>query len=179
MKYNLYRTIITNESIDIIQSEKRSIELDNVLNRIQSEIVKIYEEKQDKEHGIKSLGNEMRYSIDLNRLFENKSLGAYIIKFTENNRYFLSKFIDVTLKINEKEIFFLILHNDFGRESKLVDNSFIRIQQVKKDLLSFFDLYKPRISLPEITFIEITAFSNHFFEDRSGFNFIYKINKND
>jgi hypothetical protein len=69
----------------------------------------------------------------------------------------------------------MILHNDFGRESKLVDNSFIRMHQVKKDLSDFFNLYKPRISLPEITFIEVTGFSNYFFEDRSGNIFIHKM----
>jgi hypothetical protein len=175
MKYNLYKTIITADSIDFIQSEKRSNGLDTVLNRIQSEIVNLYTNKQVKEHGIKSLGNEMRYSYELKLLLENKALGFFIVKFTENSRYFLSRFIDVTLNSNEKEIFFLILDNDFGRESKLVDNSFIRMHQVKKDLTSFFNLYQPRISLPEITFIEVTAFSNHFFEDRSGHNFIYKL----
>ena len=175
MKYNLYKTIISADSIDFIQTEKRSNELDTVLNRIQSEIVNLYINKQVKEHGIKSLGNEMRYSDGLKLLLENKALGVFIIKFTENSRYFLSKFIDVTLNSNEKEIFFLILDNDFGRESKLVDNSFIRMHQVKKDLTSFFNLYQPRISLPEITFIEVTAFSNHFFENRSGHNFIYKL----
>lgn len=175
MKYNLYKTIISADSIDFIQTEKRSNELDTVLNRIQSEIVNLYINKQVKEHGIKSLGNEMRYSDGLKLLLENKALGVFIIKFTENSRYFLSKFIEVTLNSNEKEIFFLILDNDFGRESKLVDNSFIRMHQVKKDLTSFFNLYQPRISLPEITFIEVTAFSNHFFENRSGHNFIYKL----
>ena len=175
MKYNLHRTKITADSIDFIQSEKRSLELDSLLNQIQLEIIELYKNKQEKEHGIKSLGNEMRYSDKLNRLLENKALGFYIIKFTENSRYFLSRFIDVTLNSNEKEIFFLILDNDFGRESKLVDNSFIRMHQIKKDLTSFFNLYEPRISLPEITFIEVTAFSNHFFEDRSGYNFIYKL----
>jgi hypothetical protein len=175
MKYNLYNTIISADSIDFIQTEKRSNELDTVLNRIESEIVNLYINKQVREHGIKSLGNEMRYSHGLKLLLENKALGVFIIKFTENSRYFLSKFIDVTLNSNEKEIFFLILDNDFGRESKLVDNSFIRMHQVKKDLTSFFNLYQPRISLPKITFIEVTAFSNHFFEDRSGHNFIYKL----
>lgn len=175
MKYNLYKTIITSDSIDFIQTEKRINELDAVLNRIQSEIVNLYINKQNKEHGIKSLGNEMRYSHELKLLLENKALGFFIVKFTENSRYFLSRFIDATLNANEKEIYFLILDNDFGRESKLVDNSFIRMNQVKKDLTSFFNLYQPRISLPEITFIEVTAFSNHFFEDRSGHNFIYKL----
>lgn len=175
MKYNLYRTEITDVSISFIKSEKKHVGLDALLHRIQSHIVDLYERKQEKEHGIKSLGNDMRYSIDLNSELENKSSEAYIIKFTENNRYFLSKFIEVTLNTEEKEIFFLILHNDFGRESKLVDNSFIRMNQVKKDLISFFNIYQPRIKLPEISFIEVTAFSNHFFEDRSGFNFIYKM----
>jgi hypothetical protein len=175
MKYNLYRTEITDVSISFIKSEKINVELDTLLNRIQSHIIDIYQRKQEKEHGIKSLGNDMRYSIDINSELENNSIEAYIIKFTENNRYFLSKFIEVTLNTNEKEIYFLILHNDFGRESKLVDNSFIRIEQVKKDLISFFNIYKPRINLPEISFIEVTAFSNHFFENRGGFNFIYKM----
>ena len=175
MKYNLYRTEVTDVSIAFIKSEMRNVELDALLNRIQSQIIDIYERKQEKEHGIKSLGNDMRYSVELNRQLENNSLEAYIIKFTENNRYFLSKFIEITLNSNEKEIFFLILHNDFGRESKLVDNSFIRMTQVKKDLISFFNMYQPRINLPEISFIEVTAFSNHFFEDRGGHNFIYKM----
>ena len=176
MKYNLYRTIITTDSIDFIQSENRSLEIDSLLNQIQSVIIELYKNKQEKEHGIRSLGNEMRYSVNLNQLLENNDKGTYIIKFTENSRYFLSKFIDVTLTTKEKEIFFLILHNDFGRESKLVDNSFIRMHQVKKDLNSFFNLYQPRISLPEISFIEITAFSNHFFEERGRYNFIHKTN---
>ncbi len=175
MKYNLYKTKITANSIDFIRTEKRITELEMILNRIQFEIVNLYTNKQEKEHGIKSLGNEMRYSHELKLLLENKALGVFIVKFTENSRYFLSKFIDVTLNSTEKEIFFLILDNDFGRESKLVDNSFIRMNQVKKDLTSFFNLYQPRINLPEITFIEVTAFSNYFFEDRSGHNFIYKL----
>lgn len=175
MKYNLYKTQITESSIDFVKSNLNNENLDQLLKKVQSEIVELYEDKQTKKQGIKSLGNEMRYSEKLNNLLENKSLSAYLIKFTENKRYFLSKFLEITLNVHEKEIFFIILGNEFGKESKLVDNSFIRIEQVKKDLISFFNCYSPRLKMPEITFIEITSFTGCFFENRRGYNFIHKI----
>ncbi|MEN9987133.1 MAG: hypothetical protein RLZZ585_172 [Bacteroidota bacterium] len=179
MKYNLYQVLIEENRLDFMKSESKNKGLDELLSRIQSVVVSLYETKQNKEAGIKKLGNEIRYSEELNNLLENNSLGYYLVKFTENSRYFLSRFIETTLTTNESEIYFIILHGDFGKESKLVDNSFIRINQVKRDLIAFFDCYKPRIKLPVISFVEITGFSNYFFEDRDGFNFIHKMNTND
>jgi hypothetical protein len=175
MKYNLYKSTVTENSIDFKKSKVFSESLSQLLYNIQEEIIILYEEKQFKNHGIKSLGNEMRYSENLNRYLENSELEFYIIKFTENKRSFLGKFLDTTLKVKESQIYFLIFGDEFGKESKLVDNSFIRIEQVKKDLITFFDMYKPRILLPEISFIEITSFTGCFFEDRRGYNFIHKI----
>lgn len=179
MKYNLYRTLIDENRFEFIKSQTNNPSLDELLLRIQNVIINLYEEKQNKESGIKKLGNEMRYSEELNNLLENNSLGYYLVKFTENSRYFLSKFIEITLSTNEEELYFIILHGDFGKESNLVDNSFIRINQVESDLIAFFDCYKPRMKLPVISFIEITGFSNYFFEDKNGFSFIHKLNKND
>jgi hypothetical protein len=175
MKYNVHRTVITEESIDFLELNILSEPIVDLLSKIQIEMVNLYQTKQVRDLGVKSLGNEIRYSKELNKLFENSICGAYIIRFTENNRYFLSKFIDVTMNVKEKEIFFLILNNEFGKESKLVDNSFIRINQVKTELVNFFEFYKAKIELPQIYFIEMTAFSNYFFEERNGFKFIHKI----
>lgn len=174
MKYNLYKTFFNEQSLNFIECKEKSHLLDEFLDKIQLEIIKLYEKKQINEAGIKKLGNEIRYSGVLNSYFENIESDFYVVKFTENKRYFLSRFIDVIMTSRKAEIYFLILENDFGKESKLVDNSFIRFNQVKQQLTVFFDFFKPRASIPTVYFIEVKGFSNYFFEERNGFNFIHK-----
>lgn len=179
MKYNLFSTTIHANNIKFEFVEQNNDALDDLLNKIQAEIVRLYIEKQTKQAGIQKLGNEIRYSEVLNSYFENPSTGFYFIKSTENSRYFLSKFIDVTISLNHKELYFIILEDSFGKESKLVDNSFIRLHQIKKELGDFFSKYQPCVILPRIYFIELTGFTGHFFENRNGYNFIHKLNYND
>ena len=179
MKYNIISFTIEagNLSFDFI--EQKSDGLEELLNKIQIEIVKLYIEKQTKRSGIQKLGNEIRYSNVLNSYFENDSTGFYLIKTTENSRYFISKFIDATISTKQKALYFFILEDHFGKESKLVDSSFIRLNQIKKELQGFFSIYLPKIVLPQIYFVEITGFTDYFFENRQGYNFIHKLNKND
>jgi hypothetical protein len=174
MKYNLIRTSIGEKNISFIECKEKPYDLDVLLNQIQSAIIDLYEKKQNNEAGIKKLGNEIRYSNILNSYFENKDSTFYVIKFTENNRYFLSKFIEVVMSGYSNDIYFFILENDFGKESKLVDNSFIRFNQVKQQLISFFDFFNPKVIIPTVYFIEVKGFSNYFFEERNGYNFIHK-----
>jgi len=179
MKYKLYSTTIKANIVHFEIVEQNNDALDELLNKIQIEIVSLYIEKQTKRSGIQKLGNEIRYSVVLNSYFENASTGFYLIKSTENSRYFVSKFIDVTKSKKQEALYFFILEDRFGKESKLVDSSFIRLNQIKKELQDFFSIYHPRIVLPKIYFIEITGFTDYFFENRKGFNFIHKLNKHD
>jgi hypothetical protein len=179
MKYNIFSFTINSGTVNFDFVEQKSDALEELLNKIQLEIVKLYIEKQTKRSGIQKLGNEIRYSVVLNSYFENASTGFYLIKSTENSRYFVSKFIDVTISKKQEALYFFILEDQFGKESKLVDSSFIRLNQIKKELQDFFSIYHPRIVLPKIYFIEITGFTDYFFENRKGFNFIHKLNKHD
>lgn len=179
MKYNLYETNLNNSAISFDFINHKNDKLAKLLDEIQVEIIHLYIQKQTQQAGILKLGNEMRYSPSLNSYFENPSQGFYLIKSTENSRYFLTKFIEATISLKEKEIYFVILEDSFGKESKLVDNSFIRINQIKKEILDFFTIFQPRHILPRIFFIEITGFTDYFFENRNGFNYIHKLNNHE
>jgi hypothetical protein len=178
MKYKIYSFDWEEASVVEIQpSISKFKNLNEILNEIQDEIVRIYSEIQLKNYGVKKLGNEMRYDEKLNRFFENPSLDYLIVKLTENKRYFLKKFIDYCSINIEKDVYFLILEKSFGKQSKLVDNSFLTINDVKSELRQFAINFSPQRKTPKFYFIEILDFTNYYFSESNDFVYIHQLKK--
>jgi len=178
MKYKIYA--FNWEQASVIEIPNLPTEFDNLdklLREIQDQIVRIYIEIQTKNYGVKKLGNEMRYDDNLNNFFENSKLDYLIVKLTENKRYFLKKFIDYCSIQNDKEIFFLILEKSFGKQSKLVDNSFLTINDVKNELTSFAQNFSPQRKTPKFYFIEVIDFTDYYFSESNDFVYIHKMKK--
>ena len=178
MKYKIYSFEWEQASVFEIQNPPAEFEnMNKLLGEIQEEIVRLYEEIQSKNYGVKKLGNEMRYDEKLNNFFENTDLDYLIVKLTENKRYFLKKFIDYCAVNCNKEIFFLILEKSFGKQSKLVDNSFLTIKDVKNELNSFAQNFSPKRKTPKFYFIEVIDFTNYYFSESNDFVYIHKMKK--
>lgn len=176
MKYKIYTFNWEQASvIEISNLPAEFVNLDKLLREIQDQIVRIYIEIQTKNYGVKKIGNEMRYDDNLNNFFENSSLDYLVVKLTENKRYFLKKFIDYCSIQNDKGVFFLILEKTFGKQSKLVDNSFLTINDVRNELSSFARNFSPQRKTPKFYFIEVIDFTDYYFSESNDFVYIHKM----
>jgi hypothetical protein len=178
MKYKIYT--FNWDAASVVEIQKPNEEfanLNNLLGEIQDEIVRIYTEIQTKNYGVKKLGNDMRYDDKLNSLFENPKLDYLIVKLTENKRYFLKKFIDSCSMQNKKGIFFFILEKSFGKQSNLVDNSFLTIHDVRNELTLCAQNFAPQKKTPKFYFIEVIEFTDYYFSESNDFVYIHKTKK--
>lgn len=153
-----YRFYELNNELAFIKLDASAIpfSLNQKLIILETEIIKEFLNKQEGRIGIKSLGNEIRYSKVIKEVFNNREDNNYfLIKMTENRRSFIKLFIDSILENKKKTLFFLILEDNFGSMSNLVDNSFIRIDELREELLNFFSLFSPKFDMPQIVIIEL------------------------
>ena len=174
MKYNIYK-LLEGKELSIITKDYLDQNIANKLEIIEEEIIKEYLLKQDGKTGITTLGNEIRFNSILKEIFSAKNEKEIIIKMTENKRSFLKIFIDTWIDFSEYPVYFFILDTTFGTESNLVDNSFIKLKEIKAKLNSFFQHFHPKSLDNEIYFIEFKGFTNYFISEENGFTKI--INK--
>jgi len=176
MKINLYNLNYINSSVntEITDIENENDQLISKLNLLESEIVNEYLKKQVGKIGIKTLGNEMRYNIILKSIFSNVFDGMVIIKTTENRRAFIKNFLENYVQFYNETIYFFVLENDFGCDSNLVDNSFIRVKEIVDELSVFFEYFNPIMDFPKIKIIEMKGFEDYFIETIDGFSRLQK-----
>lgn len=179
MKANVYR--INNDTgqaeLDQIELDKGFQELSNDLHVIEKEIISEYLSKQKDNIGIKNLGNELRYNMSLKKLFNNRSKEFVIVKLTENRRSFVKILIDAINDFQPKDIFFFILENDFGMNSKLVDSSFIRKDEITEELNKIINFFEPKFELSKLYVIEMKGFKNYrveVIEEGTGYSKIHE-----
>ena len=178
MNYNLYLLkdnfeVIPKNDFDLNSEIKRSLDI------IDKEIVSEFLKKQEGKIGIKNLGNEIRYNKSLKAEFKSLKKDKIIIKITENRRSFIKIFIDNWIDYNEKEIYYFILESTFGVSSKIVDGSFIRINDIKEELSRFHNYFSQSTIGPKVYFIEMKGFKNYIVIDNNGYTRLQqKNNKN-
>lgn len=165
MKYNVYNLTFNNDwRIEPFVNRNLPPHLANNLLVIEREIIKEFLEAQKNKVGIKSLGYELQSNKVLIELFTNNDQNYSIVKATENKRAFFKLFINSISNNAEKDIYFFILQRSFGLNSKLVDRSFIHLDQIKKDLDLFFTSFRLLRPTQRIVFIEFTGFNDYFVE---------------
>ena len=164
MKANHYEIRYSNQFVNLVQIDKS--EVDNniiyLLNKIEKEIILEYLKKQEGKIGIKSLGNEIRFNKVLKSLFSNLKDKNVVIKVTENRRSFIKIFLESYIKYYESNIYFFILDDQFGSESKLVDGSFIRVKELQDELSYFFKHFNPKMNMPTMNLIEMKGFDDFY-----------------
>lgn len=173
MKINIYKLT---EDFDLVglSNNKLDSQIFERLGIIENEITGEYLKKQLGKLGIKTLGNEIRYNPILKAQFNSLENNKTIIKMTENRRSFIKVFLDNWITYNSSEIYYLILENTFGRESNIVDGSFIRIQEIKDELQKFHSYFKKTTSGPGLTFIEVTGFTDYHIIENEGYSYLQK-----
>lgn len=174
MKYQLYQL---NSFGDIVTLPRDSskVFLDELLLKIENEMISEFKKKQKGKIGITNLGDELRRNKILNEIFECESKNRIIIKLTGNRMSFLKIFINSINDYYNSEIYFFILESDFGKYSNLVDKTFIKIQDISKELkilYNNFELSRPNLS---IYFIEMVRFDNHFVENNGKYAFLHSV----
>ena len=136
MNYNTYELSDNFEIKPLFNSDLDS-EIIKRLTTIENEIIKEYKKKQKGKLGIKNLGNEIRYNSTLKEVFNTLINNKIIVKMTENRRSFIKVFLNNWFSHNNSEIYYLILESSFGNESRMVDSSFIRINEIREELKEF------------------------------------------
>ncbi|EHQ43244.1 hypothetical protein [Myroides odoratus] len=161
MNYNFYKFDYNDSIINIEKRTDLDEKIIQQLEKIEDEIVNEYLSAQEEKVGILKLGNQIRYNKTLKVLFDNPHDESVIIKMTENKRSFFNVFIESISKYQSKKIYFFILEDSFGKQSNLVDKTFIKIKDVKKTLHDFFTIFNLKKNATEIYFIEMKGFSNY------------------
>lgn len=173
MEYNIYKL-----SDDFVLLDKQHDEVGSYvhdkLKILEDQLVHEYLKKQKGKLGIKNLGNEIRRNTILKTLFSSSTHNSIFIKMTENKRSFLNVFLNKWKEFNTSILYYIILENDFGRNSQIVDASFIRIKDINVELSSFSNFFGKKTHGPDVYFIEIKGFSNHIIVDKQGFSSIIK-----
>lgn len=175
MNYNFYKL----EHNDSMTSIEKRTNLDEKiiqrLEKIEDEIVNEYLLAQEDKIGILKLGNKIRHNKTLKTLFDSLYDESVIIKMTENKRSFFNVFIKSISKYQSKKIYFFILEDSFGKESNLVDKTFINIKDAKRILYDFFSIFNLKKNTSEIYIIEMKGFSNYYISTFEKYSKIEKI----
>ena len=173
MNYNTYSLSENFEVKPILTSDLDS-EVEERLKTIEQEIIKEFLNKQEGRLGIKNLGNEIRYNTTLKEEFNSLKNNKTIIKMTENRRSFIKVFLNNWITHNRSEIYYFILESSFGNESRIVDGSFIRINEIKEELKEFYSFFKKNTVGPKVFFIELKGLSRHHIIDNEGYSILQK-----
>lgn len=168
MIFNLYE--LTNDfKLEVLPNYELDNSIKKRLNIIENQITAEFIKKQEGKIGIKNLGNELRYNSVLKKEFNDCKDNRLIVKLTENRRSFIKVFIDNWVENNDKEIYFLIFEDAFGNSSNIVDNSFIRINEIVEELSCFNKYFRKTTLGPIVKFIEMKDFENYYLIDNIGY----------
>lgn len=161
---NLYECSLTKEPVISKITKEIPVDLKQRLLFIEDEISKEFFLKQSGRAGVSSLGNEIRYNKTIQMAFKEEINNNKLIKLTENKRSFMSVFVESLAEDKDKTIWFLILERDFGEKTRLVDKTFADIDDIKPKIDLIKKAFNSTEVLRKIYFIEVKAFSNHYFE---------------
>ena len=168
MGFNTYK--FSKQNLEIIE---RTDNLTNhILEKIESNLIKEYLLEQKRNFGVNKIGGRIRKNKELIEIFKNNS-NNYFVKMTENQRSFMKVFIDSVIKCENNRIDFVVLGKNFGSQSKLVDSSFITINNVNKILVEFFDNFNFLKEI-DIYFHELVKFDGYYLEVNEKYSKIIK-----
>jgi hypothetical protein len=163
MVVNLYELKDT-ELVDIPKKELPG-SIKRKLDVIETEIIKVFIKEQKGHIGITTLGNQIRNNEIIKKQWGDvDDRENVLVKLTENRRSFFNVFIETLFKYPSKDIYFIILEREFGKESKLVDGSFIYLTVIRSMLELFFKVFRVQGNLGKIIFVEIEGFEGYHFE---------------
>lgn len=152
-------------------------ELNRILLNIEDEISKMYRIKQHQMKGVKSLGNEIRYSRLLQNLFSIHN-NLVLSKATFNRGEFLIHFLKTIKNNTSKDIYFFLYDKEFNKKAQLVDKTSTTIQDVRNQLKTLLEVCSLQQDINAIYFVEVTSFTNNFFEIReNGYSRIHSYDK--
>lgn len=142
---------------------------------IENEISTMYLLKQENKIGIKSLGNEIRKNKILTSIFYFSDENLTCFKMTENKRAFMHQLIEYLNKSTSERIRVYIFEKEFGICSKMVDSTFLTIEDANKQLTKTQAIFKPRFTRIQIEFIEMCGFTNFNVWSDGNYSKIFKL----
>lgn len=160
MKYKLYK--LSNDlSLEAIISDKIDSDIASKILIFEKLVVDEYLKKQTGFVGIDKLGNEIRYNKEIQKLFQTQKEGkSVLIKLTENKRSFYEVLIRNLKEFETQDIYFLILEDKFGKNSRLVDSTFIRLKEINNKFKDLKRYFYPSNNI-KIYFVELNGFDNY------------------
>jgi hypothetical protein len=174
MKYQLYQLNSNGDLVTFPKDSSTSF-LDVILLKIENEMIFEFKKKQKGKIGITNLGDELRRNKRLNEIFESPSNNRIIIKLTGNRMSFLKIFINSINEFSKLEIYFFILEGEFGKYSNLVDKTFIKVQDISRELKILYNNFKSTRPALSIYFIEMVNFENCFIENSGKYAFLHSV----
>ena len=141
----------------------------NRLTDIEGRIIELYLKKQEGKIGIKSLGNAMRSDKLLAPLFSPSAPDNFNVKkLTENRRSYLKVLLDTLHDFLPLRNIFVILDASFGKETQLVDSSFLTVAALQDELEKVSKVFKPNFETDGVFFAELHEFSGYGIAKESG-----------
>lgn len=166
MVINLYE--LKEKSLNKFPKSELPNSIKDKIKIIEEEIIKEFLKEQKGNIGITSLGEKIRGNTLMKQQFgEDKKQENVLIKLTENRRAFLHVFNETIYNYPSTNIYFFILEKEFGRESHLVDSSFVNLNVINKVLEKFFKNFIFKTDLGRICFVELEGLEGYHF-DKNG-----------
>ena len=88
---------------------------------------------------------------------------------------FLKIFINSINEFSKLDVYFFILESDFGKNSNIVDKTFIKVQDISKELKILYNNFKSIRPDLSIYFIEMVSFDKCFIENNGKYAFLHSV----
>ena len=169
MSFTSYKLNLDSFQLNNIQINSNEKNL--VLKNIEELFVLEYLNEQEFNGGVNKIGERLRKNNKLKLIFNNQELN--FVKMTGNKMSFMQLFINSIINSTSNEVNFIILENNFGIKSKIVDNTFVKISNIEDQLNDFFKNFKILKKL-DIYFHELYKFDGYNFNIRKTYSTINK-----
>lgn len=176
MIFKSYQLTISDKRVYITESEEVEPILAIQLEKIEEEIIKEYLAAQEGKIGITTLGNRLQYNKNFKNLFGTINENITLVQATENKRAFLKLLFETLKSYDSNIVYFFILNKKFGKESNLVDGTFINLDDIDKylNLVIQSAQFNKKIDLK---IVEMKSFSNYYIQkDENNYSKIIKLN---
>lgn len=172
MKFNIYKLKSTGKLEPDVRTSINNF-VSTSLNQIENEIVNEFIKKQEGLVGITNLGDELRRNEALNKIFDQEHEGNVIIKMTGNKMSFLKVFVNAINDFSHLNIYFFILERNFGKSANIVDNTFVKIDEIEKELKTLSNNFRSINENLSLHIIEMIQFENHIIENFGKYAFLH------
>jgi hypothetical protein len=106
-------------------------------------------------------------------VYKRQHEGNVIIKMTGNKMSFLKVFVNAINDFSNLNIYFFILDRAFGKSANIVDNTFVKVDEIEKELMILNNNFRTTNENLSLHIIEMVQFDNYIIENFGKYAFLH------